>query len=189
MELGATVCTPKAPQCLLCPVAKVCEARRLGEAETFPEKRKKRASVEIVLAAAVFCDARGQTLLLPPPARDQAKPAADHMPTLVSGMWHFPTVATRKDGWSSLRKFLELELGTSIAEAQAERLKPVRHAVTYRSIRAVPFRIRVAKLPRVAGAKSVALEEVSTLPVSNLTRKIARAAVDQPVSASLELVS
>ena len=59
MELGAMVCTPRAPQCLLCPVAKFCRARQLGDPESFPEKRKKREAVQIVLAAAVLCSPRG----------------------------------------------------------------------------------------------------------------------------------
>src|SRR5216683_1239504 len=37
MELGATLCTPKSPQCLLCPVAQFCEGRKLGIAECLPE--------------------------------------------------------------------------------------------------------------------------------------------------------
>src|SRR5438876_3184936 len=38
MELGATLCTPKSPQCLLCPVAQFCEGRKQGIAELLPEK-------------------------------------------------------------------------------------------------------------------------------------------------------
>src|ERR1700731_2152923 len=37
MELGATLCTPRAPQCLLCPVAQFCRARKLGLAGAIPE--------------------------------------------------------------------------------------------------------------------------------------------------------
>lgn len=40
MELGATVCTPKKPKCLLCPVASICRAREAGEQESFPPKKK-----------------------------------------------------------------------------------------------------------------------------------------------------
>src|SRR6266849_9534332 len=87
MELGATLCSPKSPQCLLCPVAQFCEGCRLGIAESLPEKRKKRATVEVTLAAAVFADGKGQTLLLPPPKNTKEKPSADHVPTLVSKMW------------------------------------------------------------------------------------------------------
>src|SRR6266481_4920562 len=69
MELGATLCTPRSPQCLLCPVAQFCEGRKLGIAESLPELRKKRATVEVTLAAAVFLDENGWTLLLPAPSK------------------------------------------------------------------------------------------------------------------------
>ncbi|MEO0884205.1 MAG: A/G-specific adenine glycosylase [Pseudomonadota bacterium] len=41
MDLGATVCTPKRPNCLICSVSKLCAARRAGEQERFPIKQKK----------------------------------------------------------------------------------------------------------------------------------------------------
>jgi hypothetical protein len=53
----------------------------------------------------------------------------------------------------------------------------VRHAVTYRAITLLPFLIKVRKLPRLPGARQVPLDNISTLPVSNLTRKVARAAL------------
>ena len=42
MDLGATVCTPRAPRCLLCPLAQHCAGRPLG-AEQFPVKPPKTA--------------------------------------------------------------------------------------------------------------------------------------------------
>ena len=53
----------------------------------------------------------------------------------------------------------------------------VRHAVTYRAITLLPFLINVRKLPRVPGARKVPLDNIFSLPVSNLTRKVARAAL------------
>jgi A/G-specific adenine glycosylase len=47
MELGATLCLPKNPQCLLCPVAKFCGARKLGLQQDFPAQRVKTKNVEI----------------------------------------------------------------------------------------------------------------------------------------------
>jgi A/G-specific adenine glycosylase len=41
MDLGATICTPKKPACVLCPWMDPCEARRRGDAETFPRKTPK----------------------------------------------------------------------------------------------------------------------------------------------------
>ncbi|MBQ4900804.1 A/G-specific adenine glycosylase [Paenibacillus sp. Marseille-P2973] len=40
MELGALVCTPKSPQCLVCPVMAHCAARIEGVEETLPVKSK-----------------------------------------------------------------------------------------------------------------------------------------------------
>lgn len=175
MELGATLCTPRQPQCLLCPVAKFCRARQLGDPESYPEKRQKRATVEIVLAAAVLCDARGNTLLLPPPARRKA--AADDVATLVSGMWHFPTIAIRGNPVAELQEFLAGLLAGAQKELRLEPLAKVRHTVTYRAITVFPFRVSVPRTARLRGAKSIPLEDFATLPVSNLTRKIARAAL------------
>jgi A/G-specific adenine glycosylase len=36
MDLGAMVCTPRQPSCLLCPVARSCQARRLGLQDVIP---------------------------------------------------------------------------------------------------------------------------------------------------------
>jgi A/G-specific adenine glycosylase len=41
MDLGATVCTPKAPACGRCPFAGSCAAHARGDAESFPRKKKK----------------------------------------------------------------------------------------------------------------------------------------------------
>jgi A/G-specific adenine glycosylase len=185
MELGAMVCTPRAPQCLLCPVARFCRARQLGDPESFPEKRKKREAVQIVLAAAVLSTPRGQTLLLSPPRKKiKNKPAADDVATLASRMWHFPTIAIRKDALTELRVFLADVLPSENGALHLEPLAKVRHAVTYRNVTVLPFRIAIAKMPRIRGAKSIRLEDFSTLPVSNLTRKIARAALSESSAAA-----
>ncbi len=41
MDLGATVCTPKSPACVICPWNDRCEGRKLGIAETLPRKAAK----------------------------------------------------------------------------------------------------------------------------------------------------
>jgi len=43
MDLGATICTPKSPNCLICPWAEHCAARKLGIAAELPRKRPKKA--------------------------------------------------------------------------------------------------------------------------------------------------
>jgi A/G-specific adenine glycosylase len=41
MDLGATICTPKKPACVLCPWCDPCAARRRGDPESFPVKAAK----------------------------------------------------------------------------------------------------------------------------------------------------
>ena len=43
MDLGATVCTPRKPRCMLCPWANACRAHSSGDAERLPLKRQKAA--------------------------------------------------------------------------------------------------------------------------------------------------
>ncbi|HEV1995328.1 MAG TPA: A/G-specific adenine glycosylase [Candidatus Acidoferrum sp.] len=184
MELGATRCTPKSPQCLLCPVAQFCEGRKLGIAESLPEKRKKRATVEVILAAAVFTDGKGHTLLLPPPKNTKEKTSADHVPTLVSKMWHFPTVSVTGEPAGNLIAFLRKQIpGVQKRKWHLVPAGKVRHAVTYRAITLLAFLINVKNLPRVSGARQVPLSDICILPVSNLTRKVARAALAAVASA------
>ena len=42
MDLGATICTPKSPNCLICPLTAECRARQRGLAETLPLKMPKK---------------------------------------------------------------------------------------------------------------------------------------------------
>jgi len=44
MELGATLCLPREPQCLLCPVAEGCQARLQGRQNELPVKARKAAA-------------------------------------------------------------------------------------------------------------------------------------------------
>ena len=41
MDLGATVCTQRKPSCLMCPWVDLCQARVLGQPETYPVKTRK----------------------------------------------------------------------------------------------------------------------------------------------------
>jgi A/G-specific adenine glycosylase len=55
MDLGATVCTPKKPQCAQCPVADACVAKTEGKPETYPVKTRKlkRTSEQLWLLHAI----------------------------------------------------------------------------------------------------------------------------------------
>jgi A/G-specific adenine glycosylase len=178
MELGATMCTPRSPQCLLCPVAEFCDARKLGLTDAIPQKRSKRELVEITLAALVAVDPQGRTLLLPPPLLGGKSTTAEDVTVLVSRMWHFPTIQVQEDAIQELSAFVKkFSLSGHRSGAKLLSLRKVRHAVTYRQITLLPFRVDVLKLPLVAGAKMLSLSNLSAVPVSNLTRKVARAAL------------
>jgi len=184
MELGATVCTPRAPQCLLCPVAQFCEARKLGVAESLPEKRKKRATVAVRLVSGVLFDARKNSLLLPPPSKTPGNMTDDHVPSLVAKLWHFPTISAPHSADSALRTLLNAQLPLRATKSlRPELLARVRHTVTYRTITVAAYLVRVKRLPKVSGAKTLLLRDFHTVPVSNLTRKIACAALNYLSSA------
>jgi A/G-specific adenine glycosylase len=168
MELGATVCTPKSPRCEECPVEKWCRARKLGIAEELPSARKKRAPVEVTLAAAVLLDPGGRTMLVRQLNGDGA---------LFSRMWQFPALETTgTDAMAALTGHLRENFGVAMKGGLTP-LATARHAVTFRSIRLEPYLIRVARLPRITGARVVGLTQIRRLPISNATQKIACAAI------------
>jgi A/G-specific adenine glycosylase len=179
MELGATICTPRVPQCLMCPVAKFCAARKHGLQQTIPQKRDKRAPVAVELASAVFLDRQGRTVLLSPTKLRSEVVGADHVPSLVSRMLHFPTIAVSADAEGELTEYLVAQrLWGGKAKIHLMPLPRVRHSVTYRQITIFPFRVNVMKLPKSSRGTLGTLEQANSLAISNLTRKIARVAAD-----------
>jgi A/G-specific adenine glycosylase len=178
MELGATICLPRSPQCLLCPVATFCVGRKLGIAETLPGKRKKRDTVAVQLVSVVLLDAKNRCLVLPPPMASNTNNADDHIPSLVAKLCHFPTVSAPANSRQALEQLLRRELRVKSAKSiRPELLDKVRHTVTYRAISIAAYLIRVKELPKISGAQHVPLIETQSLPISNLTRKIARTAL------------
>jgi A/G-specific adenine glycosylase len=63
MDLGATICTPRSPNCLICPWAEHCAARRLGIQETLP-RRKEKAAVPTRYGAAFWIERPDGAVLL-----------------------------------------------------------------------------------------------------------------------------
>jgi len=177
MELGATICTPRSPQCLLCPVTEFCEARKQGLADMIPAKHQKRASEDVTLAALVVVDPQGRTLLLPPPKNHGERGHKSDVTVLLSRLWHFPTTVVHKDAESELRTFANKLFENRRVLGKLTPLRKVRHAVTYRQITLNPFRADLPKLPAISHAKILPLGDLSSLSVSNLTRKAAHAAV------------
>ena len=68
MDLGATICRPKAPSCDACPLAPHCLARASGEPERFPAPKIK-ASRPVRFGTAYWCERNGSVWLTRRPPR------------------------------------------------------------------------------------------------------------------------
>ena len=79
MDLGATICTPRAPDCPRCPLAYQCEARRKGRQEDYPVKAAKAARPRR-RGFAYWLEHDGRVLLVRRPAKG-----------LLGGMLGLPT--------------------------------------------------------------------------------------------------
>ena len=63
MELGATICTPQSPACLLCPWVKDCVARKTDSIERYPNKKPRRER-ELWLWNPTVVERKGEVLLV-----------------------------------------------------------------------------------------------------------------------------
>jgi A/G-specific adenine glycosylase len=90
MELGATVCLPKNPQCLVCPVSSLCLARAAGTQNELPAKTKPQKSIEIHRTV-YWIEDRGKLLLWQRPADSSLMPGfwelpeSEQLPTVAPG--------------------------------------------------------------------------------------------------------
>ena len=109
MELGAVVCTPKAPSCLICPVASSCRARALGLQDTLPVKAPKAPPLVVVESCALV--SRGDRVLIV-----RRRPGG-----LWEGFWEFPTVHV-----SGADPAGRVALGTADLEEGVPRLTGIR---------------------------------------------------------------
>jgi A/G-specific adenine glycosylase len=132
MELGATVCSPREPRCLLCPWTQQCVARKEGLQESLPEKTRQAKSRTSLQAAIVICH-RGRFLIV---RRSGQR--------LLEGFWEFPSVDLRHRGGAAKRltRFANETLGFSVRAV--EPLITVKHSITTRRIQLQVFRAQLA---------------------------------------------
>ena len=125
IELGALVCTPKSPKCLLCPLASVCEARGQGRTDQIPppKKRGKRGQSELTSILAV----EGDAIWLERQPKDGLFAELWCLPWLEGHLSPDQAVdeAERKYGWSL---------------THAETAAKVTHVLTHRDIHLVVMR-------------------------------------------------
>ncbi|HZF13458.1 MAG TPA: A/G-specific adenine glycosylase [Thermoanaerobaculia bacterium] len=122
MELGATLCLPKAPRCLLCPLAAGCRAAAVGEQDLYPLPRRRREVVRVRQVVAVV-EGPGGVLLFRRPEGS----------VLLAGTWELPWVEGTETGEEDdpaarlgARYGGRWRLGPRAAQ--------VRHGITYRDI-------------------------------------------------------
>jgi A/G-specific adenine glycosylase len=121
MELGALVCTPRAPRCGACPWAERCLAARAGDPERLPNKAAKAPPRPVLGVAAVV--RRGGALLL-----------GRRPPGLLGGLWepigdeHDPSVHPEQ----ALEQALRRRVGLTLRAAAP--LGEVVHTFTHRRL-------------------------------------------------------
>jgi A/G-specific adenine glycosylase len=165
MELGATVCTPRAPRCGECPVSRACVAREKGLTTRLPELPQRRAATEVRAVAVVVRS--GSRLLV--------RRLSDGAPRWA-GLYTFPFVELG-DGETpdAGARRAARELGMRITPG--ERLHVIRHTITRFRI---TLEVLVAAKPRGApraGARFVDEEGLTELAMPAPHRKLARLAV------------
>lgn len=67
MELGAVLCSPRRPACMACPVESLCQARRAGQAEAYPEKARATAVLAVEQVALALVRSGKLLLMRRPP--------------------------------------------------------------------------------------------------------------------------
>jgi A/G-specific adenine glycosylase len=169
MELGATICTPRAPRCASCPVERQCAARLADRALDYPESAPRPAPT-LERRAVAWVQRSGRVLAVRAPANAAR----------WAGMWQFPDVqlGERQAPRAALAK--SLEHGTGLCVKVGERRLELRHQVTR-------FRIELEVFDCAASAgraRPLAYDEVrwlregelGTVPMPAAHRKIARSA-------------
>ena len=155
MELGATLCTPRAaPRCDECPLKRECAAHALGVAAELPELKKRALPTE-VHAVAGLITRQGRTLVVRLP---ESAPR-------WAGMWQFPTseVLSGESSDSALRRAVRDQVGLEVEVA--ELVTVVRHGVTRFRITLDAYRCRIrAGRGRARGASEHAWKLASELP-------------------------
>ena len=148
MELGATVCTPRNPGCLLCPVKEHCETARLGRQEEIPLPKK---SKPVPLHRRyVLCIRHRRRFWI------EQRPHTGRW----GGLWQFKTLESGPKPFSQkqLRSKFNLEV------SKPRPLGIIRHRLTHRQYEFDVFACDWVGEPP-SGATWVSLEELADYPL------------------------
>ena len=167
MDLGATICTPRTPDCDHCPIQADCQARALGVQDQRPVKPPRKKTPHLTVTAAVI-RRDGRVLLSKRPADE-----------LLGGMWEFPGGTKEEsdlDLAACLQREIREELGVDVAVG--EPLGVYRHAYTHYKITLHAFLCRLSDgvEPRPIESDElvwVQLSELENYPMGKVDRQIA----------------
>lgn len=139
MDLGATVCTPKSPHCLACPVDTDCAAYQQGSVSSYPQPKPRKSVPVRSCALMMITNPQGQVLLEQRPARG-----------IWGGLWSFPECPVTH--W---KRWVRDQLPRQ--SAVALQWLPVRHTFTHFHLDLHPIHIRVpdSQTHRMAGPARV----------------------------------
>jgi A/G-specific adenine glycosylase len=144
MELGATVCTPRSPSCLVCPVRTSCRAHASGSQETIPAVRVKQKSPEHELFAVAL--RRGDRVLL------ERRPDTG----LLAGLWCLPLFERSDADIEAQRDTLAAAASASLGvtvKLDAQPGKPVKHVFTHRIWHLLPWPARSGKAVKIDASR------------------------------------
>jgi A/G-specific adenine glycosylase len=148
MELGATICTPRNPRCLLCPVQPHCRAAEEGRQEEIPLPKK---SKPVPLHRRyVLCIRHGGRFWI------EQRPAQGRW----SGLWQFKTLESASKPFT--QKQLQAKFGLPVSKPQP--LGVVRHRLTHRQYEFDAFACDWTG-PSPAGNVWASLEELADYPL------------------------
>lgn len=180
MELGATVCTPRAPRCADCPLAPGCLARAQGTPESYPAPAK-RASGESVRQVVALVEQEGRLLLY--------QRSADARQ--LAALWEFPAVEVELEETGASRALGAAE--ARLAERFGGRwtlgaeIVRLRHAITTRSftiaVRQATLLLSAGELAEPAAGAAAgwwSRAELAGLPLTGVARKVLARAALQP---------
>ena len=167
MDLGAAVCLPENPQCLLCPLTEECLARQHGTTAERPVMIKAEPIPHYIVTAAVIPDESGEHFLL------TKRPSKG----LLGGMWEFPG-GKQEQGESledCIRREIREELDIAITVSGAFGI--YKHAYTHFKVTLHAFLCRhTAGDPKPLAADELGWftrNEMQDLPMGKIDRMIA----------------
>jgi A/G-specific adenine glycosylase len=172
MELGATICTPRQPSCLICPAAQQCAARKAAPNQR-PKPAVKKQVREVRWPLAIL-QRRGKILL--------RRRAGDG---LLANLWELPGCETAST--ANHTALLQRELAAlRIADMRPARLGEFRHSITDRRIRAAVYLFDTtlrAPLPDHRW-RWIDARKLQDQPVSAMTRKAIKLYLDHETPAA-----